>query len=88
MNEKLKAMREQVKDEMKHISHIPGDYAQNELRMFYWPLRMNSLGKKAKMVGESKESILKKAIEMVKKEHPEFEPQYDSGFFKLDSAGE
>ncbi|OPY55458.1 MAG: hypothetical protein A4E49_00418 [Methanosaeta sp. PtaU1.Bin112] len=40
MNEKLKKMQEQVKDEMMHIQHIPGDYAQNELRMFYWPLRI------------------------------------------------
>jgi hypothetical protein len=88
MNEKLKAMREQVKAEIKHIRHIPGDYAQNELRMFYWPLRMNSLGKKAKITNESKESILKKAIELVKKEHSEFKPQYDSDFFKLDSSDE
>lgn len=86
MNEKLKEMREQVKDEMKHIH--PGDYAQNELRMIYWPLRMNSLGKKAKTTNESKESILKKAIELVKKDHPEFKPQYDSDFFKLDSIDE
>lgn len=78
-------MREQVKDEMKRVP--PGDSAQNELRMFYWPLRMNSLGKKAK-TSETKESILKKAIEEVKKGHPDFKPQYDSDFFKLDSVDE
>ena len=48
MNEKLKAIREQVKAEMEHIPR--GGPAQNELRMIYWPLRMNSLGKKAKTV--------------------------------------
>ena len=80
-------MREQVKDEMTHIRHIPGDYAQNELRMFYWSLRMNSLGKKAKTIDETKEDILKKAIEGVKKSYPDFRPRYDS-FFKLESVDE
>jgi hypothetical protein len=82
MNEKLKGMRELVKSEMKHIWR--GDYAQNELRMFYWPLRMNSLGKKRAKMIETKEGILKKAIEMVRKTHPDFEPQYNKEFFKLE----
>ena len=85
MNEKLKEMREQVKDEMDHIQR--GDYAQNELRMIYWSLRMNSLGKKAKMK-ETKESILKRAIEEATKDHLDFKPQYDHDFFKSESADE
>jgi hypothetical protein len=85
MNEKLKEMREQVKDEIDHIRR--GDYVQNELRMIYWSLRMNSLGKKAK-AKETKESILEIAVEEVMKDHPDFKPQYDSDFFKLESVDE
>ena len=79
MNESLKAMREQVMAEMKYIPR--GNYAQNMLRMIYWPLRMNSLGKKAKTV-ETKESILKKAIEETRKTYPDFSPKYDDHFFE------
>ena len=41
---KLKQMREQVKEEMKHIPR--GDLNQNALRQLYWVVRMSSLGKK------------------------------------------
>lgn len=76
----LKAMRKQVMDEMEHMPR--GDYAQNELRMYYWPLRMHSLGKKAK-TAETKESILKRSIEEVKESYPNFKPHYDDQFFNL-----
>lgn len=85
MNEKLKALREQVKAEMEHIPR--GGSAQNELRMIYWPMRMNSLGKKRK-ADETKEDILKRAIDEVKKTHSDFKPQYDEHFFKLESTTE
>jgi len=48
---------------------------------------MNSLGKKAK-ADETKESILKRAIDEVKKTHPDFKPQYYEQFFKLESITE
>jgi len=80
MPNKLKEIREQVKKELEHIPR--GNLPQNELRMCYWPLRMNSLGKKAKNI-ETKEDILKRSIESVKKEHPDFIPQFDRNFFKL-----
>jgi hypothetical protein len=80
MSNKLKELREQVK---KEIEHIPkGNLPQNELRMYYWPLRMNSLGKKAKK-SETKEDVLKRSIESVQKEYPDFIPQFDKNFFKL-----
>jgi hypothetical protein len=73
-----KSMREKVQEE---ISHIPrGNAAQNELRMFYWPMRMNSLGKKAK-AKKKKEEILEEAINEVKKNYPDFLPKYDKDFF-------
>jgi len=80
MNSKLKELRERVKEEMDHIPR--GNQPQNELRMFYWPLRMNSLGKKSQN-NDTKEEILKKSIESVKKDFPNFVPQFDENFFKL-----
>lgn len=80
MSNKLKEIREQVKTEMEHIPR--GNQPQNYLRMFYWPLRMNSLGKKSKN-NRSKEDILKQSIEAVKKDYPDFIPQYDEIFFRL-----
>ncbi len=80
MPSKLKEIREQVKEELEHIPR--GNQPQNELRMFYWPLRMNSLGKKSQN-NDSKEQVLKKSIESVKKDYPEFVPQFNQSFFKL-----
>ncbi len=80
MNNKLKEIREQVKKELEHIPR--GSTPQNELRMYYWPLRMHSLGKKAKS-NETKEEVLKKSIEAIKKDYPNFAPQFDDKFFKL-----
>jgi len=80
MVNKLKEMREQVK---KEIEHIPkGSQPQNYLRMYYWPLRMESLGKKASSTA-TKEEILKKSIEAVKKDYPNFIPQFNEKFFKI-----
>jgi len=80
MPNKLKQIREQVKKELEHIPR--GNQPQNELRMNYWPLRMNSLGKKAK-TNATKEEILQQSIEAVKKDYPDFVPQFDENFFKL-----
>jgi hypothetical protein len=44
-------------------------------------LRMHSLGKKGK--GESKEDVLKEAIESVKKHNSGFKPRYDEKYFAL-----
>ncbi len=75
-----KAMRMQVEEE---ISHIPrGNEAQNQLRMYYWPLRMESLGKKAKEPKKSKGQILIDAVNAVKKTYHDFVPKYDKEFFK------
>ncbi|SNQ60659.1 hypothetical protein [Candidatus Methanoperedens nitratireducens] len=75
---KLKEMREQVKEEMEHIPR--GNPLQNMLRLYYQPLRMNSLGKKSQ-IDATKEDILLQSIDAVKEEHPEFTPQYNSKFF-------
>ncbi len=85
MTNKLKEMREQVKKELEYIPR--GNLPQNELRMYYWPLRMNSLGRKAKS-SETKENILNKSIETVKKDYPDFIPQFDRKFFKMKANNE
>jgi len=77
---KLKEMRNQVKQELDYIPR--GDLPQNEMRMIYWLMRMNSLGKKAKG-NETKEGILKNAIEDVRKTYSDFEPKYDKSFFNV-----
>ncbi|MCK9441708.1 MAG: hypothetical protein M0Q13_09835 [Methanothrix sp.] len=79
--QKGQSMRDTVKEE---ISHIPrGNALQNELRMFYWPLRMSSLGKKAE-TSRTNGEVLIEAIDAVKKTHPNFIPQYDEKFFQYE----
>lgn len=73
-----KTMRDLVKEEMNHIPR--GNAAQNELRMFYWPLRMNSLGKKA-TVSKTRGEVLIEAINATRKTHNDFVPKYDKDFF-------
>lgn len=73
-------MREQVKKEMEHIPR--GSCLQNMLRLYYQPLRMSSLGKKAQ-VNATKEDILVQSIDAVQKENPEFIPQYNTKFFVI-----
>ncbi len=80
MPNKLKEIREQVKGELNHIPR--GNTPQNELRMCYWLLRMHSLGKKAKS-NKTKVEVLKKSIEAIKKDSPDFVPQFDENFFRL-----
>jgi hypothetical protein len=75
-----KSMRLQVQEEMKHIPR--GGEAQNQLRMYYQPLRMESLGKKAKEPKKSKGQILIESVNAVKKSYPDFVPKYDKEFFK------
>ncbi len=77
---KLKEMRELVNKELEHIPR--GSMQQNLLRMYYQTLRMSSLGKKAK-TNKMKEDVLLESIDAVKKEYPEYIPQYDTKFFKV-----
>ncbi len=76
---KQKEMIVQVNSELEHIPR--GNEPQNMLRMYYQPLRLNSLGKKAK-TKKTKEGVLLEAIEAVKKQYPDYIPKYDNQFFK------
>jgi hypothetical protein len=80
MFSRLREIRDQVKEELKHIPR--GTDPQNELRMVYWIRRMHSLGKKAKS-SQSKEEVLRNSIEIIKNNYQGFAPQYDTEFFKL-----
>jgi hypothetical protein len=76
---KGQVIRDIVKEEINHIPR--GSASQNELRMFYWPLRMSSLGKKAE-ISKTKREVLNEAVEAVKKTYPKFIPKYDEKFFQ------
>jgi hypothetical protein len=75
---KLNKMRNQVKEELRHIPR--GDLDQNMLRHAYWVGRMHSLGKKARKE-ISKEEVVIKAAKLIKKDNPNFCPKYDEKFF-------
>lgn len=75
-----KSMRELVQEEISHIRR--GNATQNELRMFYWPIRMNSLGKKAS-TAKTKSQVLIEAMNEVKKNNPDFVPIYDKDYFAV-----
>lgn len=80
----LQNLREQVKKELDRIPR--GDLNQNILRQAYWTLRMNSLGKKAKKEGTTKEEVLIRAIRFVRKDNKNFNPRFDGAFFNLKSV--
>ncbi len=67
-----------IKEELEHIPR--GNFAQNMLREYYTVFRMNSLGKKAKMIMSAKE-VLQKSMVALKKSYTDFDPQYDKEFF-------
>jgi len=78
MPQKLKKMRETVLTELQHIPQWPEP--QRELRMVYWSLRMHSLGRKVEMKKTAKE-VLEESITSVKRDHPDYNFQYDEQFF-------
>lgn len=78
--EKLSKMREQVKSEMRNIPR--GSTPQNLLRMYYWGMRMNSVGKKIEKP-KSKEEVFKEVVQAVRKKYPDFEPVCKGEFQKI-----
>ncbi len=77
MFEKLNKMKDKVKEELLHIPR--GTYEQNQIRMYYWPLRLNSLkgGKERK----TKREVLDECIAAVQKNNSAFKAQYDPEYF-------
>lgn len=71
-------MKEKVKAELSHIPR--GDFDQNTVRMYYWPIRMRSL--KGGTEHKTKKQVLNECIENIRKTNPQFKAQYDEEFFK------
>ncbi len=77
----LADMRQLVLQEMDHIPRWPKD-TQSELRMSYWILRMNSLGKKATLAND-RSVVMAKCLAEAKKRHPDAKWLYDKDFFEV-----
>ena len=75
----LAEMRELVLQEMDHLPRWPKE-RQSILRLAYWSARMNSLGRKADFPNDRSE-VLQKCLELLAKNHPGVEFQYDAAFF-------
>jgi len=78
MTNKLKKMREKVKNELEHIPDWPEP--QSELRMIYNASRMHSLGDKVVHKQTAKE-VLEGCISRLKENYPNFQFKYDEYFF-------
>ncbi len=71
-------LNKKVTEELKHIPHIKGDLQQNFFRSRYNGMRRHDLS--LNPACPAKDSLLK-AIEMVRKDKPDFLPIYDRDFF-------
>lgn len=69
-----------VGSELKHIPRGARGSSQNILRMLYNMLRRHSLTVSASP--QTKEDVLRDAINAVREEDPNFRPQYDKDFFE------
>lgn len=73
-------MREMVAEEQRHIADYPKG-PQTEMRAYYQTARMNALGGRAEVPGETAAACLAVAIRAERRRHPGFVPQYDAEFF-------
>ena len=72
-----------VKSELEHIPKGDRGSPQNRLRQRYNTRRRYDLTKTDK----TKEETLQYCIQALKKDHPDFVPKYDEGFFKMPKKG-
>ena len=72
-------MRELVLPEMDKIPRWPKEQ-QSHLRLAYWTLRMNSLGKKAEVPNDPS-LVLQRCLESLASTYPGVEYKYDETFF-------
>jgi ATP-dependent DNA helicase RecG len=66
--------------ELEHIPHGARGSSQNMLRMLYNMLRRHGLAPPG--TPQTKEAVLREAINAVREEDPDFTPDYDKDFFK------
>lgn len=71
----------------RELAHIP-DWPQHQraLRMTFWNLRLNSLGKKAEYPDDPL-AVVEAAIRMTKADYPRETFEYDRAFFQAESQG-
>ena len=74
-----------VGKELDHITSRLKGSPQNFLRLYYSNMRKTSLRKDA-VTKLTKEDVLLRAINELKKYYPDFVPLYDAKFFKMDSS--
>jgi hypothetical protein len=67
-----------IKFELRYIPKGSKGTTQNRLRFYYVAYRRKGLAK-----GLSRDQCLKDAIDKLKKDHPEFDPEFDEDFFKI-----
>jgi len=79
--QKLKMLDE----ECNHIPEGEEGSSQGELRKVYREIRTRGMGVGIMGAKESKtkEECLKDAIETVRRNHPDLDPKFDRGFFKI-----
>lgn len=83
---KYEELQQKISTELTHIpSGIEGS-PQNQLRTTYYIERMSSLRSNPKC--KTKEEALQIAIRCVAKHYPDFKPEYDKEFFKLEKKKE
>ncbi|HUV55648.1 MAG TPA: hypothetical protein VMV84_00285 [Dehalococcoidales bacterium] len=77
---KREEMRKKINEELKYIPRVKGWLDQNMLRARYNGMRMTDLGRNP--ASSANDSLLK-AIEALRKNHPDFLPTYDRNFFHI-----
>jgi hypothetical protein len=69
----------QIEEDLKHIPRGIKGSPQNMLRLYYQDVRKHDITKTAK----TKEDTLRELLVRMKKEYPDFQPEYDHDYFKL-----
>ena len=76
---KREEMRKEINEELRHIPRSFKGSNQNMLREYYNGMRMTALSRNP--ATPAKDTLIR-AIEQLKKTHPEFCPSYDKSFFE------
>jgi hypothetical protein len=75
----LAEMRQLALQEMEHIPRYPKE-TQSLLRMTYWLIRMNSLGKNAETANDPSK-VMERCLQDLAKSYPSAQFMYDKEFF-------
>jgi hypothetical protein len=76
----LQEMNAIVSEDLEHIPKRPSNLPQMMLRLTYPDARKHWL---KEAPSKSRDEVLREAIEQVRKDHPDFEPEYDHEYFQL-----